>query len=96
MVTKGNMAKWAANLYVGGEAEKFFLENIKEVCKRMKDCNLRAAPRKTIIAIKETTIMGWHWKEGSLSPLVHKINPLNVIPYSTVIKLAIFSSLSLQ
>ena len=59
MVTKGKMAKWADNIYVG-EDEKSFLENIREVCKRMKGCNLRAAPRKTIIAIKETTIMGWH------------------------------------
>ena len=58
MVSEGRMAKWADNIYVGGEDEKSFLENIKEVCSRMKTCHLRAAPRKMIIAIKETTIMG--------------------------------------
>ena len=66
MVTKVKMAKWADNIYVGGEDKKSFLENIKEVCSRMKTCHLRAAPRKTIIAIKETMIMGWHWKNHYL------------------------------
>ena len=86
MVTEGKMAKWADNIYVGGEDEKSFLENIKEVCSRMKICHLRAAPRKTIIAIKETTIMGWHWKEGLLSPLVHRINPLAVCEKPETVK----------
>ena len=86
MVTEGKMAKWADNIYVGGEDERSFLENIEEVCCRMKACQLRAAPRKTIIAIKETTIMGWHWKEGSLSPLVHKINPLAVCEKPETVK----------
>ena len=80
------MARWEDNIYLGGEDEESFLENIKHVCQRMKKCELRAAPKKTIIAIKETTIMGWHWKEGSLSPLVHKINPLAVCGKPETIK----------
>ena len=46
--------------------------------KRMIERDLRASPRKRIIGIKETSVMGWHWKEGTLSPSVHKLNPLAV------------------
>ena len=78
MVVKGDVAKWADNIYTGGHDEESFLKNIREICSRMKESDLRAAPKKTIIGIKETTVMGWHWKEGSLSPTVHKLNPLAV------------------
>ena len=80
------MAKWVDNIYIGGEDEESFLENVKEVCQCMKKCDLRAAPKKTIIAIKETTIMGWHWREGSQSPIVHKINPLAVCEKPKTVK----------
>ena len=68
--------KWADNIYVGGNIEKDFVENIEEVCQRMKILQLRAAPAKTILGIEETSIMGWIWKQGKPSPSTHKLNPL--------------------
>ena len=53
------MVKWADNIYICGNIEKDFMENIKEVCRRMKILQLRAALAKTILGIEETSIMGW-------------------------------------
>ena len=69
-------AKWADNIFVGGSQDKSIIENIKEVCKRIKQSDLRAALRKTLMGIKETTVMRLHWRTGISSPSVYKSNPL--------------------
>ena len=78
MILQGRIAKWVDNIYVGADTEKEFVSNVREICYRMKKANLRAAPAKTILGIVETSIMGWNWKNGVLSPSTHKLNPLSV------------------
>ena len=85
MMIHGRMVKWADNIYVGGNIERYFVENI-EVCRRMKILHLRVAPPKTILGIKETSITGWIWRQGKLFPSTHKLNPLTVCEKPKTIK----------
>ena len=78
MIVEGKAVKWADNIYAGGHDEESFVSNTREVCQRLRIANLRASPGKTIIGIEATSIMGWHWNRGTLSPSVHKLNPLSV------------------
>ena len=78
MVVQGKTVKQADNLYIGGSNTTEFIQNLEEVCKRLSQGNLRVKPSKVIIAIVDTSIMGWHWHKGTLTPSVHKINPLTV------------------
>jgi hypothetical protein len=78
MVIQGKVVKYADNIYVGGSDPANFLDNFEGVCERLSKSNLRVNPSKVIVAIVDTTIMGWHWHKGTLTPSVHKLNPLTV------------------
>ena len=76
MVIQGKVVKYADNIYTGGSTKQKFLTTFSEVIERLYKSNLRINPSKLIIGIKETTIMGWNWNQGTLTPSVHKLNPL--------------------
>ena len=78
MIVEGKAIKFADNVYVGGRTEPEFIENFEEVCRRLKLSNLRVGPSKMVIGLVSTTILGWEWNRGVLSPSAHKINPLTV------------------
>ena len=78
MVVDGKAVKFADNVFIGGATEKEFIENFTEICRRIKNSNLRVGPSKLIVGLVNTTILGWEWNRGVLSPSAHKINPLTV------------------
>ena len=78
LLIQGRVVKYADNIYTGGSDIQSFLDNVEEICHRLSTSNLRANPAKVIIGITDTTIMGWHWSTGTLTPSVHKLNPLSV------------------
>ena len=47
----------------------------------MYDNNLKLSPEKTIVCPKQTTILGWVWDSGTLSPSSHKLVPLAAVDY---------------
>ena len=74
----GKAIKFADNVYVGGRTEKAFVKNFEEVCRRLLKGNLRVGASKLVVGLVITTILGWEWNRGVLSPSAHKINPLTV------------------
>ena len=78
MIVNGKAIKFADNVFVGGNSEREFIENFKEICQRIKLSNLRVGISKLIVGIVSTSILGWEWDRGTLRPSAHKINPLTV------------------
>ena len=78
LVIQGKVVKYADNIYLGGSTKNKFIEIFEEVLIRLNASNLRINPSKLIVGTVETTIMGWHWNKGILTPSVHKLNPLSV------------------
>ena len=60
MIVEGRAVKWADNIYAGGYDEESFINNMREVCQRLRITNLRASPGKTIIRIESASTIGWH------------------------------------
>ena len=78
MVVDGKAIKFADNVYIGGTTENELIDNFKEMCRRLKNSNLRVGASKLVVGLVSTTILGWEWNRGVLSPSAHKINPLTV------------------
>ena len=73
MVLDGKVAKVADDIYIGGSTPKDLLENFEEVLSRLQECNIRLSARKTVIAPKSTTILGWIWCSGRISASPHRL-----------------------
>lgn len=77
MVRDGHAAKIADDLYVGSSVS---IEDLTDHWRRallaMRQCGLRLKSSKTHVAPKETQMLGWDWKGGTISACTHKITPL--------------------
>lgn len=76
LVHEGVANKIADDLYVGGKDANDLLYNWSRTLEKFKNNNLRLKAKKTIIAPKSTTVLGWVWQQGVISVSPHKINPL--------------------
>lgn len=57
------------------------------VRQRLQNNNFTLSASKTVICPKETTILGWLWKSGTLSRSAHKVSPLTTVsPPKTLLK----------
>ncbi len=79
LVMKGQVAKLADDLYIGGETIDELLSNWTDVSNALHHCNLRLSARKTIICPKTATILGWIWNNGTLSASPHRIAALSTV-----------------
>ena len=86
MVVKGKAIKFADNVFIGGNSETEFIDNFREICQRIKLSNLRVGINKLIVGIVNTSILGWEWNKGTVTPSAHKINPLTVCELPKTIK----------
>ena len=50
---------------------------MKDVLQRCKNADLRIKPSKIQINIATADILGLHWDQGTLTPSVHKLEPLS-------------------
>lgn len=75
-VERGNVAKIADDLYVGGDSPGETLSIWSEVLESLSRNNLSLSGPKTIIFPKSTIVLGWIWSQGTLQASSHKINAL--------------------
>ena len=76
LVQQGVVAKLADDLYVGGNTPNDLLDNWIKVLQALQKNQLNLSATKTIIAPKQTSILGWIWKLGTLSANPHRIASL--------------------
>ena len=76
MLMEETVLKIADDLYVVGSTPSELLENWERLLSILQRNNLSLSARKTVIAPKSTTILGWIWNCGTLSISSHKTCPL--------------------
>ena len=76
LVYKGAVTKIADDLYCGGRTVEEALSNWRHVLHALFANNLRLSASKTIICPTQTTVLGWIWKEGTISASPHRISAL--------------------
>ena len=77
LVEEGIVAKIADDLYCGGNSEAELLQNWKRVLSLLHEAGIKLSASKTVIAPRETTILGWVWRQGTIKASPHKIAPLS-------------------
>ena len=76
LIEKGTVTKIADDLYTGGDTPEELLANWECILERLNEANIKLSASKTVIAPKTTTILGWIWEGGYISPDPHKISSL--------------------
>lgn len=77
LLTEGIVTKLADDLYCGADTPEDLLNNWERVLSALQRCSMNLSPKKTIIAPKTTTILGWCWEGGSISASPHRISTLS-------------------
>ena len=78
LIREGKMVKLADDLFIGAKNVELLVEIWEEVLKRLELNGLKLKPSKTVICPTSTTILGWLWECGKISPLSHRQNALAV------------------
>ena len=76
LIIEGNVAKIADDLYCGADTIEDLLHTWCNVLQLLSDNDLRLSAPKTVIIPLSTTILGWIWKQGTLSASPHQVSPL--------------------
>ena len=77
LLQEGCIAKLADALYCSTKSPKLLLSKCERVLGCLQNAGLCLSPSKTIIAPKNTTILGWNWSNGVISASPHKISTLS-------------------
>ncbi len=77
LIQKGIVAKLADDLFCGANTPEELLDNWKQVLTALHRCDLRLSAKKTTVAPKSTTILGWIWDNGTLKASPHRIATLS-------------------
>ena len=85
LVQEGCVAKLADDLYVGGDTPEEALHNWSRVLKALDDNNLRLSAAKTVVCPKSVNILGWVWRQGTLTASPHKVSALEVVEPPTTV-----------
>ena len=86
LLQEGVVAKVADDLYCGGSTATELLYNWERVLKALQTADLNLSARKTVIAPKSTTILGWVWSDRKLTASPHRIATLSSCSLPTTIK----------
>ena len=86
LVAEGILTKNADDLIIGGNTIAELLANWCRVLQRLADNNLYIAANKTFICPKSIKVLGWIWREGTIAPDNHRVNPLTVCPLPVNVK----------
>ncbi|CAC5376647.1 unnamed protein product [Mytilus coruscus] len=68
----GCVAKFADDLFCGGNTPEELLHNRECVLKSLQKLGICPSPTKTVICPKSITILGWIWSQGSISASTHR------------------------
>ena len=74
LLQEGIVAKLADDLYCGESTPQELLHNWEKVLHVLQKSDLRLAGPKTVISPSSTTVLGWIWKQGTLSASPHRIS----------------------
>jgi len=85
LIQEDCVAKMADDLYIGGDTPENALNNWCRVLVALQKNNLRLSAAKTIIYPRSTRVLGWTWRDETLSASPHKVASLSAVePPSTV------------
>ena len=76
LIQEGVVCKLADDLYCGGKDYKDLAHNWSQLLDALHKCNLRPSATKTIIAPASTNILGWVWKNRTITASPHKLSTL--------------------
>ncbi|XP_033749128.1 uncharacterized protein LOC117333788 [Pecten maximus] len=76
LVEAGCVAEVADDLYIGGNSFEELCQNWRNVLQALHRCNLNLSATKTTIAPRQTTILGWVWRLGTLQASPHRLATL--------------------
>nr|XP_034315484.1 uncharacterized protein LOC117685268 [Crassostrea gigas] len=76
LVQEGVVAKLPDDLYCGGSTPIDLLNNSTRTLQALQRNGLNLSASKTMITPKETTILGWIWREGTRRASSHRIAAL--------------------
>ena len=86
LIQEGCVAKIADDLYCGGSTYSELLQNWRHLLEAMNKNGLHLAARKTVIAPKSTTVLGWVWTQGRLQASPHRISTLSTCSLPVTVK----------
>ena len=64
------------DMFVGGDSIQSLLSHWYRLLLRLRENNITLSPSKTYICPQKVTILGWDWRQGTLSPNTHSISAL--------------------
>ena len=86
LIQDGIVAKVADDLYCGGDTPNELFQNWERVLQKLSENRLVLSARKTIIAPKSTTVLGWIWTSGQLRASPHRISTLTSCSRPSTVK----------
>ena len=86
LLQDGIVAKLADDLYCGGSTPEELLTNWEKVLRVLQKSDLRLASPKTVISPSSTTVLGWLWKQGTISASPHRIAVLTSCPLPDTVR----------
>ena len=67
LIQEGSVAKVADDLYIGADTPELLLATWKRVLDALDKCDLKLSAPKTKIAPITAIILGWIWRNGTLT-----------------------------
>ena len=86
LIQEGIVAKIADDLYCGGDTPEELRYNWEHVLSALFENGLRLSAKRTVIAPKTTTILGWIWSEGTIRASPHHTTALATCDPPTTVK----------
>jgi len=86
LIQEGIIAKVADDLYCGGDTPDELFRNWERVLQKLSRNRLVLSAKKTMIAPKTTTVLGWIWSFGQLRASPHRISTLTSCSRPSTVK----------
>ena len=78
LIESGVVCKLADNLFVGGQNLNELFTNWGHVLTALTKADLKLSAGQTVINPKATSLLGWKWRQGTISASSHQVNTLSV------------------
>ena len=86
LIQEGSVAKVADDLYVGADTPELLLAVWRRVLDALDKCNLKLSAPKTKVAPITAIILGWIWRNGTLTATPHRLSTLSTCEQPTTVK----------
>ena len=79
LIAAGGVVKVSDDVYCGGATPEEALEQWSKVLAALNENGLRLSASKTVICPVSVVILGWLWKNGTISATQHKVSALTAV-----------------